>query len=130
MRAAQQERHAERGLVQQDAVAGFAVLAQALAVVGEHDDHRVVGVSRRDEALENAAELRVGEGDLAVVGPLGEALAEGRRAARRARAGRRSGPRRRRAPAPPGATRGPRPRPRWPDAPPPGRFRGSGAGLR
>ena len=68
----QQERHAQRRLVDEDGVRHLAVLSQRLAVVGEHGDHRIGLATGRAKPVEEAPELRVGEGDLAVVEPAGE----------------------------------------------------------
>jgi hypothetical protein len=46
----------------------LAVLAQHLAVVAEHRDHRAVEPPVARERVQDAAELRVGVGDLGVVG--------------------------------------------------------------
>ena len=71
-RTREEEGNAERGLVDQHRVGHLAVLAQRLAVVGQHRHHRVALVARRLDRVEHAADLLVGEGDLAVVGPARE----------------------------------------------------------
>ena len=43
------------------------VFAQTLAVIGKHHDDRVAIVSRGVETLEHPADLRIREGNLAVV---------------------------------------------------------------
>ena len=43
------ERHARRGLVDEQAVRRFAVLVQALAVIADHDDDGAVGEPARVE---------------------------------------------------------------------------------
>jgi hypothetical protein len=72
-------RHAQRAVVEEQPVGFLAVLAQALAVVRRHDDHRVVQDPRRPEVVEEALELRVGVRDVTVVQAFGEARAVLRR---------------------------------------------------
>ena len=66
-------------VVDQVGVAGLAVLAEALAVIGGDRDDRVREAPAALEAREQAAELLVHVGDLAVVGPRREARREGLR---------------------------------------------------
>jgi hypothetical protein len=74
-------RHAQGGVVGEHAVARLAVLAEALAVVG--DRHHQQGVAGRrapqSRMSEQAADLGVDERDLAVVGTTGELAREPRR---------------------------------------------------
>ena len=62
------QRHVERGAVQEDAVSRLAVLAQRLAVVGEVGDQGVAAQAPRVERLEQPLDLRVGVHHLAGVG--------------------------------------------------------------
>ena len=59
------ERHVQRRLVGEHAVRRFAVLAEALAVIGRHDDERRTG--KRRQPIEERPERAVDERDLAVV---------------------------------------------------------------
>ena len=64
------QRDAQRRLVEQQPVRRLAVLAERLAVVGQHRHQRVARrAPGRAQRVEHAADLRVREGDLAVVGP-------------------------------------------------------------
>ncbi len=71
-----QQRHADRRVVEKDAVGVLAVLAEALAVVGGHQHERGLACRPFLDPAQQAAELRVDEGDLAVVGrpPAGHVL--------------------------------------------------------
>ena len=62
------QRDAHGGVVDEEAVGQLAVLAQHLAVVAEHGHHRAPQASVGLERVEHAPELRVGGGDLGVVG--------------------------------------------------------------
>ena len=76
-RAPQDQRHAGGGAVQEHRVGPLPVLAQALAVVPGHHDQGVVALPRLPQGVEQAPELAVHEGDLAVVGGAREASGEG-----------------------------------------------------
>ena len=67
-RAGDQERDVGHLLVEEEAVAALAVLAQALAMVADHDDQRPAGEPEPVETVDEPADERVGPGDLAVVG--------------------------------------------------------------
>ena len=90
------ERHAQRRLVDEQPVRALAVLAQALAVVAGHD-HQRAAARPVAGARQQLADQRVVEGDLAVVRPAGELFAERRRRRVRIVRRRRGGPRGRRA---------------------------------
>ena len=66
------------GRIQVVAVGVDAVLAQRLAVIAGDDNHRLVPQAQCLQLVEHAAEVMVGEPDLAIV-EVGLALAEGRR---------------------------------------------------
>ena len=66
--SAQQQRHAQRRLVEQDAVRLLAVLPQRFTVVRGHDGQQILDESARLEVREQPAELRVAESDLRIVG--------------------------------------------------------------
>ena len=77
--AAHDERHVQRRVVEQHAVLGLAVVAEALAVVaGHHDQRRPAALW---QAVQEVAGRPVGRGHLGVVGrvriPLGEGLGRG-----------------------------------------------------
>ena len=72
-------RHAQRGVVDEDAVGLLAVLAQSLAMVRGHEDEGARRPALRLQEPQQPAELRVHEGDLAVVGAAGEPRREVRR---------------------------------------------------
>ena len=120
----EQEGDPQGGLVDEDRVGHLAVLAERLAVVRDHRDHRVLGAAGRAQGREHAAHLGVGERDLAVVGAAaGEPALDTAPADRRARGGRRSAAQAKKGPfssAP--RRRWRRPPPRLPGAarPPPG----------
>jgi hypothetical protein len=71
------ERHAHRRLIDQHAVRQLAVVAEAFSMIGEHDDIDVLVAAGRAKRVEDAADLLVGEGDLAVVRTAGKTTAEG-----------------------------------------------------
>ncbi|MFO0980451.1 MAG: hypothetical protein U1E76_01690 [Planctomycetota bacterium] len=77
-RAAEDEGHVQRRLVDQMAMGVLAVLAQALAVVGGDHHHRVLELAARAQMIEQATQLVIEECDLAIVGPGRELLAERR----------------------------------------------------
>ena len=62
-RTCEDERHAERRVVQQDSVRRFAMLAERFAVIGGCDDERLLGPER----VQQPADLIVRVRDLAVV---------------------------------------------------------------
>ena len=66
-RRTNQERHVQGRLIHEEAVRAFAMLAEALAVIAHHDDHGVPREVVRVEVREQAAHLRIDEGDLADV---------------------------------------------------------------
>ena len=68
------QRHAQRRLVGEDAVRQLAVLAEALAVIGGDDDERLARQAR--QAIEERAERVVGPGDFAGVRIVGIAPRE------------------------------------------------------
>ncbi len=76
---AQQQRHVEGRLVEEEAVGHLAVLAQPLAVVGGHRHHRLAVQALDAELLQDAPHLLVHGGDLAVVGAAGVARGPGGR---------------------------------------------------
>src|SRR5262249_46328207 len=78
-RAADDERHVHRRVVDEDAVRLLAVLAEALAVIGERDDERVVEDAASGEPLDERADRAVHERDLAVVRAIAELTVERRR---------------------------------------------------
>ena len=71
---AEDEGNAGRCLVDEEAVAGLPVFAEALAMVADRDDDRVSGPVVVIEPLEEAADLGVHVGDLAEVGTVPVAL--------------------------------------------------------
>ena len=66
-RTGEDQGHVLGGVVERVGVGGLAVLAEALAVVARRRDEGAFAGEARREALEQAAELGVGEGDLAAV---------------------------------------------------------------
>ena len=78
-RAAHDERHVHRAVVQQVGVRQLVVLAHALAVVGRQHDQRAVVEAVALQPVEQRAEALVGVGDLAVVRPVREELVVGHR---------------------------------------------------
>ena len=71
------ERHAQRFLVAEHAVAAFAVLAEALAMIAGDHHQRVLQQAAAFEVAQHAADGLVHVGDLAAVGIVGEALTKG-----------------------------------------------------
>ena len=71
---ADQKRDADRRVVEEEAVGLLAMLAEAFAMVRGDDEDRPRGVGARVDRVEEPPELRVDEGDLAVVGVGGEPL--------------------------------------------------------
>ena len=71
---AQQERDAQHLVVEVEAVRREAVGTEVLAVVGGDDEQRVVEPAAPLERVDETADLGVGEGDLAEVGGVAEAL--------------------------------------------------------
>ena len=71
-RPAHEEGDAQGRLVGEEAVQGLPVLAQALAVVGGHEEQRVVPQAESVERVVEPAHQLVGEGHLAVVGAPGD----------------------------------------------------------
>ena len=65
------QRHVQRRVVQQHPVFGLAVLAEALAMIACHRDHRAPTKLRR-QRIEHDGDAVVGRRDLGVVGPAGE----------------------------------------------------------
>src|SRR5207247_2488039 len=66
-RSGEEEGDAQGRFVDEDRVGHLTMLAQRLAVVGQHGHDRVLVPPRGLEGLQDPAELRVGEGHLAVV---------------------------------------------------------------
>ena len=64
---AHQQRHGERGLVDEEAVHRFLVLVEALAVIGRDDEERVVAKLRRRERRVDPAHQLVGPRHFPVV---------------------------------------------------------------
>ncbi len=75
-RAFEDERHLDRGVVDEKMVLVLAVVSESLAVIRghHHEARRRSGISRH-----KAAKLRVGGGDLTVIRCVGEPAGEGRR---------------------------------------------------
>ena len=67
-RTADDERDARRGFVDEEAVRQFAVFAEHLAMVGDHDDERVVEAAVGAKRVDQAPDLRVDVRDFGVVG--------------------------------------------------------------
>ena len=109
------QRHAQHRLVDEEAVRALAMVAQALAVIADHDDHRPVEQPLLLEEGADSADLRIDEGDLAEVRSIGKASAVRVPAARTASARRRNAASRRSATtSPSAATRAHDPPPRCP----------------
>ena len=66
-RSAKDERHSDLFFVDREGMEGIAVIHQALAVVGGDDDERVGRINECVEAFEQASDLFIAIGDLAVV---------------------------------------------------------------
>ena len=66
-RRADDQRHAQHALVDEDAVIALAVLAERLAVIAGDDDDRPIQQAPAVERLEQPADLRVGKRDFADV---------------------------------------------------------------
>ena len=62
------ERHVQRGVVDEEAMGFFSVLAQALAVIAAENDHGVLIQAFGFEEMNQASHLRIGESDFSVVG--------------------------------------------------------------
>ena len=62
-----QERNAQRRIVKKNAVRVLAVLAEALAMIGQHRDQRLAGRRLLVNRVEQAAQFVVCISDLAVV---------------------------------------------------------------
>ncbi len=67
-RRADRERHVRRAVVDEEAVCGLAVIAEAFSVVPHDHDHGAVVQAEVLQRPEHARDLRIGEGDFAVVG--------------------------------------------------------------
>ena len=83
-RRAEDQRYRQRGVVGEQAVRGFAVLAERLAVIGGDNHQGVIERVRDPKAFDQPAQHGVGIGDLAVVRCTAGAVL-GRRIVRRVR---------------------------------------------
>ena len=80
------ERHVDDAVVDEEAVGGLAVVAEALAVIAHHQDDGAIVDAERFELRDHPRHLAVGERDFAVVGmPLVARRERLRRAVRRVR---------------------------------------------
>src|SRR5262249_60174548 len=68
LRRSDDERDVQRALIQEETVRALAVLAEALTVVGGHDEERAVEDPRAAQPLQKLADLAVDGRDLTIVG--------------------------------------------------------------